>query len=129
MAGIRKPSALAAISTRSTTTILALRQIRCLSSTAYKLRAQSLDMFPEEISEGAHVRHGFHVLANDQPEFGIELCDRWQTAHEIRIGVSDQTRQRRRGSELQRIASNYQPIGSAQPFRGKRGRRMRKGDG
>jgi hypothetical protein len=35
----------------------------------------------------------------------------------------------RRGSELQRIAGNDQPFGSAQPFRGKRGRRVRKGDG
>jgi hypothetical protein len=35
----------------------------------------------------------------------------------------------RRGSELQHIAGNDQPVGSAQPFRGKRGRRVRKGDG
>src|SRR5262245_30362409 len=34
----------------------------------------------------------------------------------------------RRCSELQRIAGNDQPFGSAQPFRGKRGRRVRKGD-
>jgi Resolvase, N terminal domain len=32
------------------------------------------------------------------------------------------------GSELQRIASNNQPVGGAQPFRGKRGRRVRKRD-
>jgi Family of unknown function (DUF5906) len=35
----------------------------------------------------------------------------------------------RRGSELQRIAGNDQPVGSAQPFRGKRGRRVRKRHG
>src|ERR1700730_11516 len=46
--------------------------LRRASSAAGKLRAHSLDVFPEEISEGAHVRHGFHVLANHQPEFGIE---------------------------------------------------------
>jgi hypothetical protein len=46
----------AAVSMKLMITFDRLRQLRRASSAASKLRAQSLDVFPEEISEGAHRR-------------------------------------------------------------------------
>jgi hypothetical protein len=46
----------AAVSMKPMITFDRLRQLRHASSAASKLRAQSLDVFPEEISEGAHRR-------------------------------------------------------------------------